>query len=142
MKVYPNDPCPCGSGKKYKKCCLKKTINPVGQIGGLKAYSGDTDAEFFVNTRGAVVFKDESKQPVLELPEGTTIKKVLSVGTLGSGKPIANIQEEDGVICYILPDWFSDWCMSCTGMAMQGINIFPSEVLFSKMGDVYAVDVL
>ncbi len=23
-KVYPNDPCPCGSGKKYKKCCGKK----------------------------------------------------------------------------------------------------------------------
>ena len=23
-KVYPNEPCPCGSGKKYKKCCLKK----------------------------------------------------------------------------------------------------------------------
>ncbi|MCM1126304.1 MAG: SEC-C metal-binding domain-containing protein [Lachnospiraceae bacterium] len=24
-KVYPNDPCPCGSGKKYKKCCGKKS---------------------------------------------------------------------------------------------------------------------
>ncbi|MBE5867185.1 MAG: SEC-C domain-containing protein [Lachnospiraceae bacterium] len=23
-RVYPNDPCPCGSGKKYKKCCGKK----------------------------------------------------------------------------------------------------------------------
>ena len=23
-KVYPNDPCPCGSGKKYKQCCAKK----------------------------------------------------------------------------------------------------------------------
>ena len=23
-KVYPNDPCPCGSGKKYKQCCMKK----------------------------------------------------------------------------------------------------------------------
>ena len=23
-KVYPNDPCPCGSGKKYKHCCGKK----------------------------------------------------------------------------------------------------------------------
>ena len=23
-KVYPNDPCPCGSGLKYKKCCGKK----------------------------------------------------------------------------------------------------------------------
>lgn len=22
-RVYPNDPCPCGSGKKYKKCCGK-----------------------------------------------------------------------------------------------------------------------
>src|SRR5215211_3800859 len=24
MKVGRNDPCPCGSGKKYKKCCLEK----------------------------------------------------------------------------------------------------------------------
>ena len=23
-KVYPNDPCPCGSGKKFKKCCGKR----------------------------------------------------------------------------------------------------------------------
>ncbi len=23
-KIYPNDPCTCGSGKKYKKCCGKK----------------------------------------------------------------------------------------------------------------------
>ena len=23
-KIYPNDPCPCGSGKKYKHCCGKK----------------------------------------------------------------------------------------------------------------------
>lgn len=23
MKVGRNDPCPCGSGKKYKQCCLK-----------------------------------------------------------------------------------------------------------------------
>lgn len=23
-KIYPNDPCPCGSGRKYKKCCGKK----------------------------------------------------------------------------------------------------------------------
>ncbi|MCB7059978.1 SEC-C domain-containing protein [Eggerthella lenta] len=20
QKIYPNDPCPCGSGKKYKQC--------------------------------------------------------------------------------------------------------------------------
>ncbi|HNY18141.1 MAG TPA: SEC-C metal-binding domain-containing protein, partial [Treponemataceae bacterium] len=25
MKTGRNDPCPCGSGKKYKNCCLGKT---------------------------------------------------------------------------------------------------------------------
>ena len=25
-KVYPNDPCPCGSGKKFKQCCQKKIV--------------------------------------------------------------------------------------------------------------------
>ena len=23
-KIRRNDPCPCGSGKKYKKCCMNK----------------------------------------------------------------------------------------------------------------------
>ena len=29
MKIGRNDPCPCGSGKKYKKCCLNKAKPPV-----------------------------------------------------------------------------------------------------------------
>jgi len=28
MKIGRNDPCPCGSGKKYKKCCLSKAAPP------------------------------------------------------------------------------------------------------------------
>ena len=24
LGIGPNDPCPCGSGKKYKKCCMQK----------------------------------------------------------------------------------------------------------------------
>ncbi len=24
QKIYPNDPCRCGSGKKYKQCCGRK----------------------------------------------------------------------------------------------------------------------
>ena len=26
QKVYPNDPCPCGSGKKYNQCCGRKPV--------------------------------------------------------------------------------------------------------------------
>ena len=29
MKIGRNDPCPCGSGKKFKKCCLGKAAPPV-----------------------------------------------------------------------------------------------------------------
>ena len=29
-----NDPCPCGSGKKYKKCCLLAASGPAGRAGG------------------------------------------------------------------------------------------------------------
>ena len=27
-KVGRNDPCPCGSGKKFKKCCAHKPLGP------------------------------------------------------------------------------------------------------------------
>lgn len=32
MKVGRNQPCPCGSGKKYKKCCLPKEEAEQGQV--------------------------------------------------------------------------------------------------------------
>ena len=31
-KIGRNDPCPCGSGKKYKHCCLNKPANPLDSI--------------------------------------------------------------------------------------------------------------
>ncbi len=30
-KIGRNDPCPCGSGLKYKKCCLKKGVPPISR---------------------------------------------------------------------------------------------------------------
>lgn len=32
-KIGRNDPCPCGSGKKYKKCCLLKKDTEEKAIG-------------------------------------------------------------------------------------------------------------
>ncbi len=29
-KIYPNDPCPCGSGKKFKQCCGRKLLQGQG----------------------------------------------------------------------------------------------------------------
>ena len=35
-KVGRNDPCPCGSGEKYKKCCLANEVTPVASLTWLK----------------------------------------------------------------------------------------------------------
>lgn len=35
-KVGRNDPCPCGSGKKYKKCCLGKSFTQIGKEESIK----------------------------------------------------------------------------------------------------------
>jgi len=37
-KIERNDPCPCGSGKKYKKCCLGKSLNFNGHQKVLAVY--------------------------------------------------------------------------------------------------------
>ena len=37
VKVGRNDLCPCGSGLKYKKCCLVKNLAPNRDIGALYA---------------------------------------------------------------------------------------------------------
>ena len=50
-KIGRNDPCPCGSGKKYKKCCLGKADNPE--------YSDITKfADVYKATRKAARFKE------------------------------------------------------------------------------------
>jgi hypothetical protein len=36
VKVGRNEPCPCGSGKKYKKCCLMKTFTSPGREESIK----------------------------------------------------------------------------------------------------------
>jgi len=45
MKVGRNDPCPCGSGKKYKQCCLNSNIIPFPT-------DGDLDPDDFAQMSG------------------------------------------------------------------------------------------
>lgn len=32
-KIGRNDPCPCGSGKKFKHCCMGRAHNPARELG-------------------------------------------------------------------------------------------------------------
>jgi hypothetical protein len=53
MKVGRNDPCPCGSGKKYKKCCLKKEMEQKVKELREKRAKEEAEEEFWDNFKGA-----------------------------------------------------------------------------------------
>ena len=45
-KTGRNDPCPCGSGRKYKKCCLAETFVHVGKEESIRKLPVDDLLEF------------------------------------------------------------------------------------------------
>ena len=55
MSIGRNDPCPCGSGKKFKKCCANKTPEtPAGLEPGIRM-KGGTSFDPVVNAYRAIV---------------------------------------------------------------------------------------
>ena len=75
--VGRNAPCPCGSGKKYKKCCLKKdqqrpeTFSSKFPIGTVALYGPDDKRTTKIV---ASVIKREGVEPVLERWVGSNVK--------------------------------------------------------------------
>lgn len=100
------------------------------------------DEEYFLNRRGAKVYFDITKQPILQIAEGSQTEMVLSVGMDKSGVPLITISNEGEPICYRLLGELSDWALMAVGMASMGENLFPSQVVFTKEKDRYFADIL
>jgi hypothetical protein len=73
--VGRNDPCPCGSGQKYKKCCMKKDQDrgfqskfPIGTI----ALYGPDDRK--TTKIAASVIKRQGAEPILKRWMGSKVK--------------------------------------------------------------------
>ena len=98
--------------------------------------------EYFLNRRGAKVYFDITKQPILQIAEGSQTEMVLSVGMDKSGSPLITISNEGNPICYRLPEELRDWAYTAVGMANMGENLFPSQVVFTKEKNRYFADVL
>lgn len=100
------------------------------------------DGEYFLNRRGAKVYFDITKQPILQIAEGSQMEMVLSVGMDKSGIPLITISNDGNPICYRLPEELSDWALMAVGMANMGENLFPSQVVFTKKKNRYFADIL
>jgi hypothetical protein len=68
-----NDPCPCGSGKKFKKCCLDKPVAPQPDIGDLLGSPRDAElaSEDALDAELDAAFDHEFDETINELlPDG------------------------------------------------------------------------
>lgn len=102
----------------------------------------ENDEGYFLNRRGAKVYYDITKQPILQIVDGSQTEMVLSVGMDKSGIPLITISNENNPICYRLPEELSDWAYMVIGMANMGNSLFPSQVTFSKINGKYYADIL
>lgn len=118
--------------ERYQMMHNKLPIEPIA----------DNDEDYFYNQKGAKVFKDIERQPMLPLYEGQNKYYVLSVGFSGNGSPLVTTFENEEPVCYRLPEEYSEWAVTVVGMANMGENLFPEEVVFYLVDDEYFVDIL
>lgn len=97
---------------------------------------------FFRNQRGAKVYFDTNRQPVLSLKEGKNSFTVLAVGCSRDGIPLVTIKESPVNTCYRLPVQLGEWAKTLVGMANMGASLFPSEVVFTKINNQIYADIL
>ena len=98
--------------------------------------------DFFLNQRGAKVFYDESRQPLLPIKRGRNVYKVLSIGFGNTGTPMVTIESGKETACYRLPQEYLEWAMTMVECANMGENLVPGEVIFSLENGRYYVDIV
>jgi hypothetical protein len=79
MKLGRNDPCHCGSGNKYKKCCLAKDEAAVSAHMAAEAAKRQADAE---RAR-----KDADEKASVDAPAGKDASHAGAAPKVGHAKP-------------------------------------------------------
>ena len=102
----------------------------------------DDGKDYFYNQRGAKIYKDIERQPMLPIHEGDNIYNVLSVGFSNNGCPLVTISEDGRACCYRLPSDYGEWAMTVVGFANHGEKFFPAEVVFSLIDGKHYADIL
>ncbi len=118
-KVMRNDPCPCGSGKKYKKCCMLDArhlarTRAANREGAQKAvtwiteYHGDAFVRWIENVWFADVSKEErtgistADSAIKSVHDTNLLEQMVAEGVFGEG------EKESPVLRLILDD-MAEW---------------------------------
>ena len=79
-KINRNAPCPCGSGKKYKKCCMEET-EKLSMKEVFDVYMGrnaEYEKEFGERTKAEIAYDNVILE---ELRKGSSIEKALDIAS-------------------------------------------------------------
>ena len=93
QKVGRNDPCPCGSGKKYKHCCGAITITPPV----LYIHPAKQDVDFYaenVTNRQVQMGRPYGLFP-LGLPAIVNVLRENDIDVLGVSYPLEKMYDAD-----------------------------------------------
>ena len=69
MTVGRNDPCPCGSGKKFKKCCAAKGDTPTAGLTAAIRMKGGVSFDPVANAYRAIVHSWDNAECIGEPQE-------------------------------------------------------------------------
>jgi hypothetical protein len=69
MTVRRNDPCPCGSGKKFKKCCAAKEETPIAGFAAAIRTKGGVSFDPAANAYRAIVHSWDNAECIGEPQE-------------------------------------------------------------------------
>ncbi len=100
------------------------------------------DNEFYYDKRGAKVYIDSLKQPMICLENDTKVYKALNVGVDRNGIPTMTIEENGKAICYRLPEELSEWAQLLVSYSVFGKNLLPSNVMISKRNGIWNASVM
>ncbi len=99
-KISRNDSCPCGSGKKYKKCCLEKDFDtPISEESEMKefeTYINDFDSEQVIDLLIGIqlIPVNYGKNIRIEILAKEIVKKLRN-GTTGNLSSLKNIIQKE-----------------------------------------------
>ena len=103
MTIGRNDPCPCGSGKKYKNCCFKKDnyLNnlPDDALKRLKEEFSKYNQKDLIKTLAALSICPENQSQYIRLEIATQI----ACSNINSGNKIITRQELNELFLKYLP---------------------------------------
>ena len=118
--------------KRFEQMKNKLPIEPIK----------DETNDYFINQRGAKIYYDVNRQPVLNLAKGKNVVTVLSVGFSKGGIPLVTVEKTPENMCYRLPLQLSQWAMNIVALANAGVALFPAEIVFTKTENYIYADVL